>query len=160
MKVLVVMGSDSDFPIVEKALVQIKSFDVAYECRVFSAHRTPYEALECAAEAEKNGFEVIIAAAGKAAALPGVLASATTLPVIGLPIKTSALGGMDSLFSIVQMPSGVPVATVALDGGTNAGLLAVQILAVKYPALREKMKEYKATMKEKVLEKDSIIQKR
>jgi 5-(carboxyamino)imidazole ribonucleotide mutase len=152
------MGSDSDFPVVEKAIQVMKSFGVTVEARVLSAHRTPHIAVQYAMEAEKNGVEVIIGAAGKAAHLPGVIAGVSVLPVIGLPIKSSTMDGLDSLLSIVQMPSGIPVATVAINGAENAGLLAVQILSVKYPELREKMHAYKADMSAKVLEKDQKIQ--
>lgn len=157
MKVAVIMGSDSDFPVVEKALKTMDKFGISYEVRVLSAHRTPYKALEFAQNAENNGFDVIIAAAGKAAHLPGVLAAATILPVIGLPIKSSTLDGMDSLLSIVQMPKGIPVATVAIDGAENAGLLAVQILSLKYSELKEKLRNYKKEMEMQVEEKDRKV---
>lgn len=146
MKVAVVMGSISDRPVAEKSIEMLEKFGVQVEKRVISAHRTPHEALDFATNAEKNGIEVIIAIAGKAAHLAGVIAGITPLPVIGLPVKSSTMDGMDSLLSIVQMPKGVPVATVAINGGENAGLLAVQILSVKYPELREKFKEYKLDM--------------
>ncbi len=154
MKVAIVMGSESDFPVVEKGLKILKEFGVDVEVRVISAHRTPDKAVEFGKNAEENGIEVIIAAAGKAAHLGGVLAAVTVLPVIGLPIKSSTLDGLDSLLSIVQMPKGVPVATVAIDGGENAALLAIQILSVKYETLREKLKEYKEKMAKQVEEKD------
>lgn len=160
MKVAVLMGSDSDFPVVEKCLTTLQSFGIAYECRVLSAHRTPHEALQFSESAEENGFEVIIGAAGKAAHLPGVLAAVTTLPVIGIPIKSSSLAGMDSLYSIVQMPAGVPVATVALDGAENAAILAAQILGLKYPAVKQKLKEHKVNMARAVLAKDEALQQR
>lgn len=160
MKVAIVMGSDSDFPVVEKCIDMLKKFDVEVEARVLSAHRTPHLAIEYATKAEENGIEVIIGAAGKAAHLPGVLAGVTTLPVIGLPIISSTLDGLDSLLSIVQMPPGIPVATVAINGANNAALLAVQILSVKYPELRAKMKDYKKEMADKVLAKDAGIQSR
>ena len=131
-KVAVIMGSDSDLPVVRKTLEVLKAFEVVFETRVISAHRTPDQAASYAKEAQDQGFEVIIAAAGKAAHLPGVLAAFTTLPVIGLPIKSSTMDGLDSLLSIVQMPSGIPVATVAINGAENAGLLAVQISSLKY----------------------------
>ena len=143
MKVAILMGSDSDFPVVERCINVLKSFGVEVVARVLSAHRTPHLAVDFAMKAEANGFELIIGAAGKAAHLPGVIAGVTTLPVIGIPIKSSTMDGLDSLLSIVQMPSGIPVATVAIDGAENAGLLAVQILSVKYPELREKMRQYK-----------------
>jgi len=139
----IVMGSDSDLSIMQEAAKILKSFEVGYELVVASAHRTPYRALGYAEKAEENGLEVIIAGAGAAAHLPGVLAAVTPLPIIGVPINATPLQGLDSLYAIVQMPSGIPVATVAVNGAKNAGLLAVQILAVKYPELREKFKEYK-----------------
>ncbi len=155
MKVAVVMGSKSDMPVLEKTLKVLKDFGVEAVPRILSAHRTPGQAHEFAAGAESAGIEVIIAAAGKAAHLAGVLAAYTVLPVIGLPIKSSTLDGLDSLLSIVQMPAGIPVATVALDGGENAGLLAVQILAVKYPELNVKLKAYKKQMEENVMKANS-----
>lgn len=158
-KVAVIMGSDSDLPVVRKAVEVLKVFEVDYEVSVMSAHRTPDRAAEYAKNAEGNGFEVIIAAAGKAAHLPGVLAAFTTLPVIGIPIKSSTLDGLDSLLSIVQMPSGIPVATVAVDGAENAGLLAVQILAVKYDFLKEKLKAHKKKMEQDVIKKDEKIKR-
>lgn len=156
-KVLVVMGSDSDFPVVKECLKLLKQFDVEFSAEVCSAHRTPEEAADLSKNAEKNGYELIIAAAGKAAHLPGVLAAFTPLPVIGLPIKSSTLDGMDSLLSIVQMPPGIPVATVAIDGGLNAALLALQILSLKYDSLREGMKQYKENMKIKVKQKNENL---
>lgn len=158
MKIAIIMGSDSDFPVVEKGLNILKDFGVEADVRVLSAHRTPHLAIEYAMKAEENGIELIMGCAGKAAHLPGVLAGVTPLPVIGLPIKSSTMDGLDSLLSIVQMPSGVPVATVAINGAENAALLAIQILSVKYPELREKMKAYKETMAIKVLEKDAKLQ--
>ncbi len=158
MKVAILMGSDSDFPVVERCINVLKAFGVEVVARVLSAHRTPHLAVSFAMNAESEGFEVIIGAAGKAAHLPGVIAGVTALPVIGIPIKSSTMDGLDSLLSIVQMPSGIPVATVAVDGAENAGLLAVQILSVKYPELREKMKQYKTDMAEAVLKKDKSIQ--
>ncbi|WP_336513012.1 5-(carboxyamino)imidazole ribonucleotide mutase [Clostridium sp. Cult2] len=157
MKVAIIMGSISDKEIVEKSINILEKFGVEMETRVISAHRTPFEAAEYARTAEERGIEVIIAAAGKAAHLAGVIAGITPLPVIGLPIKSSTMDGLDSLLSIVQMPKGVPVATVAINGGENAGLLAVQILSVKYPELREKFKEYKLEMAEEVKEMDKKI---
>ncbi|MDD4121623.1 MAG: 5-(carboxyamino)imidazole ribonucleotide mutase [Eubacteriales bacterium] len=153
-KVAIIMGSKSDYPVVERAEAVLREFGVQYETRIISAHRTPRIAEEFASKAEENGIEVIIAAAGKAAHLGGVLAAYTGMPVIGLPIKSSTLDGLDSLLSIVQMPKGVPVATVAIDGAENAGLLAVQILSVKYPELREKMKKYKIKMEEDIISQD------
>ncbi|MFO7612803.1 MAG: 5-(carboxyamino)imidazole ribonucleotide mutase [Clostridia bacterium] len=157
-KVLVVMGSDSDYPVVKDCLGVLRDFGVLFEAEVCSAHRTPERAAELAKSASDNGVGVIIAAAGKAAHLPGVLAAFTTLPVIGLPIKSSLQDGMDSLLSIVQMPPGVPVATVAVDGAVNAGLLAVQILAVRYKPLSDKLAAYKEKMKEGVARKNNGLQ--
>jgi 5-(carboxyamino)imidazole ribonucleotide mutase len=153
-KVAVIMGSDSDLPIVREAMLQLKELEIPYEARVISAHRTPREAGEFAISARENGFGVIIAAAGKAAHLAGVLAAYTTLPVIGLPIKSSTLDGLDSLLSVVQMPSGVPVATVAIDGAKNAGLLAAQILAVGDSYLADKLQRLKDEMRDAVIKKD------
>lgn len=160
MKIGLIMGSDSDFPIVEKAYNILKDFGVEVSFRVLSAHRTPFEALEFARSAADKGYELIIAAAGKAAHLPGVLAGCTNLPVIGIPIKSSELDGMDALFSIVQMPPGVPVATVGINAAENAALLAIQILSVKYDGLRDKFKDYKKQMAEKVFEKDKKLNER
>lgn len=160
MKLAVVMGSDSDFPIVERGLKILKEFEIETEVRVISAHRTPDKAVEFGKYAESNGIEVIIAAAGKAAHLGGVLAAVTAVPVIGLPIKSSTLDGLDSLLSIVQMPKGIPVATVSIDGGENAALLAIQILSVKYESLRNKLKEYRKKMAEQVEKKDKALQQR
>lgn len=156
-KVAVIMGSDSDLPVVRKAIEVLKRFEVDFEVNVLSAHRTPDLAMEYAKSAEASGFEVIIAAAGKAAHLPGVLAAFTTLPVIGIPIKSSTLDGLDSLLSIVQMPSGIPVATVAVDGAENAGLLAVQILSLKYTFLKDKLKAHREKMKQDVMQKNIRI---
>lgn len=146
MKVSIVMGSISDKEIAKKVIGILEKFGVEYEQRVISAHRSPGIAVDFAEGAEANGTEVIIAIAGKAAHLAGVLAGITPLPVIGIPAKSSTMDGLDSLLSVVQMPKGVPVATVAIDGGENAGLLAVQILSVKYPELRQQYKEYKLEM--------------
>lgn len=160
MKVAFVMGSDSDLPVVEKGIKTVKDFGVEVEVRVISAHRTPYEAEKFAKEAEANGIGVIVAAAGKAAHLGGVLAAFTTLPVIGLPIKSSTMDGLDSLLSMVQMPPGIPVATVAVDGAENAGILAVQMLALSDANLKEKLKEFKKNMASKVMEKDVAVRAR
>ncbi len=157
MKVGIVMGSKSDYPVVERTEKMLDEFGVEYVTRVISAHRTPHAAEAFASGAEENGIEVIIAAAGKAAHLGGVLAAFTPVPVIGLPVKSSTLDGLDSLLSIVQMPKGIPVATVAIDGAENAGILAVQILSVKYPELRQAMREYKQEMAEGVMEADREI---
>lgn len=158
MKVSVVMGSKSDFDVVKPALGILDRFGIEKDVRVISAHRTPTLAHEYVAEAEKNGTEVFIGVAGKAAHLAGVLASYTALPVIALPVFTSVMGGLDSLLSMVQMPSGVPVATVAINGGENAGILAAQILSVKYPELREKLKRFKHELKEKTIAADKALQ--
>ncbi len=157
MKAAIIMGSDSDYPIVEKAEKVLADFGVECETRIISAHRTPRVAEAFASHAEENGIEVIIGAAGKAAHLAGVIAAFTPLPVIGLPVKSSTMDGLDSLLSMVQMPAGVPVATVAINGAENAGLLAVQILSVKYPELREAIKDYKRKMEEDVIAKDKAF---
>lgn len=156
----VIMGSDSDFPTLKGCIKLLKEFGVEVEIMVCSAHRTPDKASEFAKNAEANGFDVIIAAAGKAAHLPGVLAAYTVLPVIGIPIKSSTMDGLDSLLSIVQMPSGIPVATVAIDGAENAALLAVQILSAGYKELRNKMREYKEKLAKKVEEKNKALQEK
>jgi 5-(carboxyamino)imidazole ribonucleotide mutase len=158
-KVSVVMGSDSDLPVIKKCLAMLDKFGVPYEAHVISAHRTPAQAEALAKGAEENGVGVIIAAAGKAAHLGGVLAAYTTLPVIGLPIKSSTMDGLDSLLSIVQMPKGIPVATVAIDGAENAGILATQILALSDEALAAKLKQYKIDMANEVMAKDAALQK-
>lgn len=158
MKVAVIMGSKSDYPVLEKTIQTLKDFGAEVEARVMSAHRTPELAAQFADNAEKNGIEVIIAAAGKAAHLAGVLAGHTILPVIGLPIKSSTMDGMDSLLSTVQMPGGIPVATVAINGGENAAILAVQILSLKYGELKEKLRQFKQDMLEKVLKDDASLQ--
>ncbi len=157
-KVAVIMGSDSDFPVVKGALTQLRKFGVPFEARVLSAHRTPQEVEEFASHAGENGFGVIIAAAGKAAHLGGVLAAQTILPVIGLPIKSSFCDGLDSLLSIVQMPTGIPVATVGVGAAENAGLLAVQMLALSDDVLAGKLRDYKAEMAASVLKKDENLQ--
>ena len=158
-KVAVIMGSDSDLPVVKGALTTLKDFGIPFEARVMSAHRTPREAERFAVSAKDNGFGVIIAAAGKAAHLGGVLAAYTTLPVIGLPIKSSTLDGLDSLLSIVQMPSGIPVATVAIGGAENAAILAAQILALSDAELEEKLCAFKENLAESVRVKDQKLQK-
>ncbi len=157
-KVAVIMGSDSDFPIVKKAIQTLKNFDIPVEAHVFSAHRTPEQACSFAADARANGFGVIIAAAGKAAHLAGVLAAHTTLPVIGIPIKSSTLDGLDALLATVQMPKGIPVATVAIDGAENAAYLAAQILSLSDSAIAERLAGMKTEMTEEVLKKDATIQ--
>ncbi|MBR2224075.1 MAG: 5-(carboxyamino)imidazole ribonucleotide mutase [Christensenellaceae bacterium] len=156
-KVAVIMGSDSDLPVVEKAINTLKEYEVPFEVHVYSAHRTPAAAADFAKNAKANGFGVIIAAAGKAAHLGGVLAGNTTLPVIGIPVKASELDGMDALLATVQMPSGVPVATVAINGASNAALLAVQMLAISDEALAEKLAAAKEAAAKKVLEKDAAV---
>ena len=156
-KVAVIMGSDSDLPIVEKAFAVLEEYGVPYEVHVYSAHRTPVEARIFAQEAADKGFGVIVAAAGKAAHLAGSLAANTVLPVIGIPVKSSTLDGLDALLSTVQMPSGIPVATVAIDGAQNAALLAVEILAVSDAALAEKLLNARRAATEKVLKKDAEI---
>ena len=157
-KAAILMGSKSDFPVVKPAVKVLKDFGAEVEVRVISAHRTPEEAHEFASNAKKNGVEVIICAAGKAAHLGGVIAAYTTLPVIGLPVKTDMMGGLDSLLSIVQMPSGIPVATVGVNGGENAGLLALQILGIKYPEIAEKLAAYKKSMQAKINADDAALQ--
>ena len=157
-KVAVIMGSDSDLPVVGKAIDTLKSFGVECEAHVYSAHRTPKQAAEFAATAREKGFGVIIAAAGKAAHLAGSLAAQTTLPVIGIPVKSSTLDGLDALLSTVQMPSGIPVATVAIDGAVNAALLAIQILAVEDETLQRRLAEKRAADTASVLEKDAKLQ--
>ena len=159
MKAAVIMGSISDFPVLEKTIDTLKAFGVTVEAHVMSAHRTPDAAHEFAASAKDNDVDVIIAAAGKAAHLAGVIAAYTVLPVIGLPIKSSTMDGLDSLLSTVQMPSGIPVATVAINGGENAALLAVQIMALKYDELTQKLTEYKKAMADKVMEADKKLKK-
>ena len=156
-KIGIVMGSDSDLPVVEKAMVTLEKFGVPFEAHVYSAHRTPVEASEFAKGARENGFGAIIAAAGKAAHLAGAMAANTTLPVIGIPIKSSTLDGLDALLSTVQMPSGLPVATVAIDGAENAALLAIQILAVEDKELAAKLDAARAEAAAKVLEKDAAL---
>ncbi len=156
-KVAVVMGSDSDLKVVEKAIDTLKAYGVQTEVHVYSAHRTPVEAKEFTASARDNGIGVIIACAGKAAHLAGAIAANTTLPVIGIPIKASALEGMDALLSTVQMPAGIPVATVAIDGAENAALLAIQILAVEDKSLADALQKARDDKKQKILLKDAEI---
>ncbi len=151
------MGSDSDLPVVEKAITALERFGIPHEVHVFSAHRTPEESRKFVVSARDNGFGVIIAAAGKAAHLAGALAAGTTLPVIGIPVKSSTLDGLDALLSTVQMPSGIPVATVAIDGAENAALLAAQILAVSDAELAAKLDSARAESRAKVLERDRAI---
>lgn len=159
-KVAVIMGSDSDFKVVQKTVLKLKEFDVPYEVRVMSAHRTPDEAANFSKNAKNDGFGVIIAAAGMAAHLGGVLAAHTTLPVIGIPIKSAAFDGMDALLATVMMPPGIPVATVGVDGAVNAAILAVQILALSDESLSKKLADMKNDMAESVAKKDEDIKRR
>lgn len=156
-KVAVVMGSDSDLPVVEKCISELKKYEVPTEVHVYSAHRTPAEAIEFAQNAEKNGFGVLISAAGKAAHLGGILAANTVLPVIGIPIKASALEGMDALLSTVQMPPGIPVASVAIDGAKNAAILAVEMLAISDAELNARLWEERNKAHDAVIEKDAKV---
>ena len=157
-KVAIIMGSDSDFPVMKNAVVELKRFGIPYEVRVMSAHRSPAIAAEFASKAKENGFGVIIAAAGMAAHLAGVLAGNTSLPVIGVPIKAAALEGMDALLATVMMPSGIPVATVAINGAKNAAVLAVQMLALSDEGLAESLEQMKKDMISGVIEKDKKLQ--
>ncbi|MBO5364208.1 MAG: 5-(carboxyamino)imidazole ribonucleotide mutase [Clostridia bacterium] len=157
-QVAIVMGSNSDLPVVKGAMEKLKKFGVDFEAHVISAHRTPYQAEEFAKSAKEKGVKVIIAAAGKAAHLGGVIAAYTTLPVIALPIQTSLMGGLDSLLSMVQMPAGIPVATVAVNGADNAGILAVQMLALSDGVLAEKLEQFKEDMAAEVMKKDQLLQ--
>jgi 5-(carboxyamino)imidazole ribonucleotide mutase len=157
-KVAVIMGSESDLPVVKNCIIILKSLEIPVDVHVISAHRTPNAATQFAVSAIDNGYGIIIAAAGKAAHLAGTIAAHTTLPVIGIPIKSSTLDGLDSLLSTVQMPKGVPVATVAIDGAYNAGILAAQILALSEPQLSRKLIEMKQKMAEEVIDKDLQIQ--
>lgn len=159
-KVGILMGSDSDLPIIEKSIQTLKDFDVPYEVHVYSAHRTPEKALEFSSNARNNNFGVIICAAGMAAHLAGAISANTVLPVIGIPCKSTNLDGMDALLSTVQMPPGIPVATVAINGGVNAALLAIQILSVEDETLYDKLLKRRLSDKEKVLEKDRDIAQR
>ena len=159
-KIGIVMGSDSDLPIIEKAVKVLKELDIPYEVHIYSAHRTPAEARDFAVNARENGFGAIIAAAGMAAHLAGAIAANTTLPVIGIPCKGPVLDGMDALLSTVQMPTGIPVATVAINGGANAALLAAQILAVEDKALADRLDAKRATDAAAVLEKDAGVKSR
>lgn len=156
-KVGIIMGSDSDLPIIEKAIDILKDFSIPFEVHIYSAHRTPEKVIEFSKNAEKNGFGVIIAAAGMAAHLAGVVAANTIIPVIGIPCKSQNLEGIDALLSTVQMPSGIPVATVAINGGVNAALLSIEILAVNDKELSKKLKEKRIKDSEAVLKKDIAI---
>lgn len=157
-KVGIVMGSDSDLPILRKTMDTLASLEIPYECHVYSAHRTPEEARQFALSARDNGFGVLVAAAGMAAHLAGAIAANTTLPVIGIPCKSACLDGMDALLSTVMMPSGIPVATVAINGGVNAALLAAQILSVEDADLARRLADKRAADTRKVLEKDAALQ--
>ena len=157
-KVGIIMGSDSDLPIITKAVDILKSLEIPYEVHIYSAHRTPVEAAEFSRSARDNGFGAIIAAAGMAAHLAGAIAANTTLPVIGIPCKSSVLDGVDALLSTVQMPTGIPVATVAINGGANAALLAAQIIAVEDKDLAAKLDAKRKSDAEKVLEKDKALE--
>ncbi|MCQ2466020.1 MAG: 5-(carboxyamino)imidazole ribonucleotide mutase [Clostridia bacterium] len=159
-KVLVVMGSDSDFPVMEGCFKMLKKFGVEFEANVCSAHRTPEKAIKLAKEAKDNGFAVVIAAAGLAAHLGGVLAANTVLPVIGVPCKGGALNGVDALYATVQMPTGIPVATVAIDGGSNAAILACQMLAISDEELSQKLADYKASLAASVEERDARLKQK
>ena len=156
----IIMGSDSDLPVMQQAADLLKEFSVPYEMTIVSAHRTPQRLFEYARTAEERGLEIIIAGAGGAAHLPGMVAAITPLPVIGVPVKAMALEGLDSLLSIVQMPAGVPVATVAINNAKNAGILAAQILGIKFPEIRRQIKEYKMQLEQVVLQKAEQIEKR
>ena len=158
-KVAIVMGSDSDLPVLESAIKTLHQFEVPCEVRVLSAHRTPIEAAEFARNARANGFGAVIAAAGKAAHLAGAMAAGTTLPVIGIPVKSSTLDGLDALLSTVQMPSGIPVATVAVNGGANAALLAAEILSVEDPELACKLQKKREAAAAAILEQDAQLEK-
>ena len=159
-KVGIVMGSDSDLPVIAKTVDQLKALDIPYEVHVYSAHRTPVQARDFSLSARENGFGVLIAAAGMAAHLAGAIAANTTLPVIGIPCKGAVLDGLDALLSTVMMPSGIPVAAVAVDGGTNAALLAAQSLAVEDAGLAKKLDEKRAADAQKVLDKDAGLLER
>ncbi len=156
-KVGIIMGSDSDLPIIKKATDMLASLDIPYEVHIYSAHRTPVEARDFALNARANGFGVLIAAAGMAAHLAGAIAANSTLPVIGIPCKSSVLDGMDALLATVQMPTGIPVATVAINGGANAALLAAQILAVEDAALAQKLDNKRVSDAAAVLAKDAAV---
>lgn len=160
VKVGIVMGSDSDLPVMRQAAEILEELGVGSRMVIASAHRTPEKAMKFVRDAEADGIEVIIAGAGKAAHLPGVIASWTTLPVIGVPMKTSDLGGVDSLYSIVQMPSGIPVASMAINGAKNAGIFAAQILALKYADVREALADFRDKLSAEVEEKDARLQEK
>ena len=157
-KVAIIMGSDSDLPILQKTIDTLKSFNVPYEVHVYSAHRTPVEASNFSKNARENGFGVIIAAAGMAAHLAGAIAANTTLPVIGIPVNSGSLGGIDALLSTIQMPSGIPVASVAINGGANAGLLAIEMLAISDDNLAKLLDEKRQSDREVVLTKNQTVE--
>lgn len=159
-KVAIIMGSDSDLPVVEKAITTLAEYEVPYEVHVYSAHRTPVEAKAFSESARERGFGVIIAAAGKAAHLAGAIAANTTLPVIGIPVKSSTLDGLDALLSTVQMPAGIPVATVAIDGAANAALLAIEMLAITDESLAQRLADARSCALSQVLAKDEAISAR
>lgn len=158
-KIGIIMGSDSDLPVMTEAAKILDYFDITYDLTIVSAHRTPQRLFEYAKSAHEKGMRVIIAGAGGAAHLPGMVASITHLPVVGVPVKSAAMNGLDSMYSIVQMPPGVPVGTMAINGGKNAGIYAVQILAAMDENLAQKLKDYKARMQEEVLEKATKLEK-
>lgn len=159
-KIAIIMGSDSDLPIVEKAMKMLDQFEVPYEAHVYSAHRTPEQAREFAVNAKANGFGAIIAAAGMAAHLAGAFAANTTLPVVGIPVSSGALNGVDALYSTVQMPTGIPVATVAVNGAANAALLCVEMLAICDETLAEKLEAYRKADTQKTLDKNSAVEEK
>ena len=159
-KIAIIMGSDSDLPIVEKAMKMLDQFEVPYEAHVYSAHRTPEQAREFAVNAKANGLGAIIAAAGMAAHLAGAFAANTTLPVVGIPVSSGALNGVDALYSTVQMPTGIPVATVAVNGAANAALLCVEMLAISDDALAEKLEAYRKADTQKTLDKNSAVEEK
>jgi len=160
VQVAILMGSDSDYPVMQKAEEVLDNFGIEYETRVLSAHRTPKQTIDFVASSVKNKVKVFIAGAGGAAHLPGIVAAHTILPVIGVPIMSKAINGLDSLLSIVQMPAGIPVATVSIDGAKNAALLAVQIIAISDNILQNKLYNYKKKMAEEVLKKDKLLKKK
>lgn len=161
-RVVVLMGSDSDLPIMQEAINTLKEFEIEVDARVLSCHRAPHLAMDFARSLEESGYDVVIAGAGGAAHLPGVIAALTTVPVIGVPIPSGCLNGMDALFSIVQMPGGIPVATMAIGkaGARNAAIFAAQILAVKEPSLCDQLREHKKSLQESVESKNAALQKR
>lgn len=159
-KVAIIMGSDSDLPKLEKGIATLKEYGVPFEVHVYSAHRTPDEVVEFTSSARKNGFGAIIAAAGKAAHLAGAIAARTTLPVVGIPVKSDNLDGVDALLSTVQMPSGIPVASVAIDGSVNAALLCIEMLAISDETLANKLDQARENAKQKVLEKNKAIEEK